>query len=213
LLRIRWHGHSCFEITNEITVVTDPHDGKSIGIHAPDVLGDIILVSHDHYDHNSVESVEKENSMVIKDETEKTVLGVKIRGVVSFHDESAGRKRGENIIYMFTMDNISFCHLGDLGHELDEGAVRQIGDVDVLFIPIGGNFTIDAEKAWNVINGIKPKIVIPMHYKFGGLSLPIAEIGPFLAKNNFDVLHVGSEIDIEKEDLPEDLEIWVFTSQ
>jgi len=213
LLRIRWHGHSCFEITNEITLVTDPHDGKSIGIHAPDVLGDIILVSHDHYDHNSVKSVEKEESIVVKDETEKTVLGVKIRGVISFHDESAGRKRGENIIYVFTMDNISFCHLGDLGHELDEGAVRQIGDVDVLFIPIGGNFTIDAEKAWNVINGIKPKIVIPMHYKFGGLSLPIAEIDPFLAKNNFDVLHVGSEIDIEKEDLPEDLEIWVFTSQ
>ncbi len=213
MLRIRWHGHSCFEITNEITLVTDPHDGKSIGIHAPDVLGDIILVSHDHYDHNSVESVEKEESIVVKDETEKTVLGVNIRGVVSFHDESAGRKRGENIIYVFAMDNISFCHLGDLGHELDEGAVRQIGDVDVLFIPIGGNFTIDAEKAWNVINGIKPKIVIPMHYKFGGLSLPIAEIDPFLAKNNFDVLHVGNEINIEKEDLPEDLEIWVFTSQ
>ena len=213
MLRIRWHGHSCFEITNEITLVTDPHDGKSIGIHALDVLGDIILVSHDHYDHNSVESVEKEESIVVKDGRIKTVLGVKIRGVASFHDESAGRKRGENIIYVFTMDNISFCHLGDLGHELDEDAVQQIGDVDVLFIPIGGNFTIDAEKAWNVINGIKPKIVIPMHYKFGGLSLPIAEIDPFLAKNNFDVLHVGNEIDIEREDLPENPEIWVFTLQ
>jgi len=213
LLRIRWHGHSCFEITNEITLVTDPHDGKSIGIHAPDVLGDVILVSHDHYDHNSVKSVEKEESIVVRDGRIKTVLGVKIRGVVSFHDESAGRKRGENIIYVFTMDNISFCHLGDLGHELDEGAVQQIGDVDVLFIPVGGNFTIDAEKAWNVINGIKPKIVIPMHYKFGGLSLPIAEIDLFLAKNNFDVSHVGNEIDIEREDLPENPEIWVFTSK
>jgi len=193
--------------------VTDPHDGKLIGINAPDVLGDIILVSHDHYDHNSVESVEKEESIVVKDGRIKTVLGVKIRGVISFHDESAGRKRGENIIYVFTMDNISFCHLGDLGHELDEDAVQQIGDVDVLFIPVGGNFTIDAEKAWNVINGIKPKIAIPMHYKFGGLSLPIAEIDPFLAKNNFDVLHVGNEINIERGDLPENPEIWVFTSQ
>ena len=98
MLRIRWHGHSCFEITNEITVVTDPHDGKSIDIHAPDVLGDIILVSHDHYDNNSVKSVEKEESIVVKDGRIKTVLGVKIRGVVSFHDESTGRKRGENII-------------------------------------------------------------------------------------------------------------------
>ena len=213
MLRIRWHGHSCFEITNKITLVTDPHDGKSIGIHVPDVLGDIILVSHDHYDHNSVESVEKENSMVITDETEKTVLDVQIKGIKSFHDGCHGEKRGKNIIYKFTMDNISFCHLGDLGHELDESAVQQIGDVDVLFIPIGGNFTIDAEKAWNVINGIKPKIVIPMHYKFGGLSLPIAEIDPFLAKNNFDVLHVGNEINIEREDMPENPEIWVFTLQ
>ena len=213
MLRIRWHGHSCFEITNEITLVTDPHDGKSIGIHAPDVLGDIILVSHDHYDHNSVESVEKEESIVVKDGRIKTVLGVKIRGVISFHDGCHGEKRGKNIIYKFTMDNMTFCHLGDLGHELDGDAVQQIGDVDVLFTPVGGNFTIDAEKAWNVINGIKPKIVIPMHYKFGGLSLPIAEIDLFLAKNNFDVLHVGNEIDIEREDLPENPEIWVFTLQ
>ena len=86
MLRIRWHGHSCFEITNEITLVTDPHDGESIGIHAPDVHGDIILVSHDHYDHNSVESVEKEESIVVKDETEKTVLGVQVKGIKSFHD-------------------------------------------------------------------------------------------------------------------------------
>jgi len=132
--------------------VTDPHDGKSIGIHAPDVLGDIILVSHDHYDHNSVESVEKENSMVIKDETEKTVLDVQIKGIKSFHDGCRGEKRGKNIIYKFTMDNMTFCHLGDLGHELDGDAVRQIGDVDVLFTPVGGDFTIDAEKAWNVMN-------------------------------------------------------------
>ncbi|MCK4348005.1 MAG: MBL fold metallo-hydrolase [Thermoplasmatales archaeon] len=212
MLQIRWHGHSCFEITNDVTLVTDPHDGKSIGISPPDVTGDIILVSHDHYDHNSIESVVKEKSIVVKDEIAKTVSGVQIKSIRSFHDEHEGRKRGSNLIYLFNMDDIAFCHLGDLGHLLDEDAVQQIGDVDILFIPVGGNFTIDAEKAWNVINGIKPKIAIPMHYKFGGLSLPIAEIDPFLAKNNFDVLHVGNEIDIEREDLPENPEIWIFTS-
>ena len=211
MLRIRWHGHSCFEITNDVTLVTDPHDGKSIGISAPDVAGDIILVSHDHYDHNSVKTVEKEESTVVKDGREKTVSGVRIRGVISFHYESAGRKRGENIIYSFSMDDIAFCHLGDLGHELDKDTIRQIGDVDVLFIPVGGNFTIDANKAWNVVNSIKPKIVVPMHYKIGGLSLSISGVDPFLTENNFDVLHVGNELDIEKEDLPEDPEAWVFT--
>ena len=87
LLGIRWHGHACFEITNVITVVTDPHDGKSIGLSNPDVAGDIILVSHDHYDHNDIRSVEKEESIVIRDESEKTVLDVQIRGVKSFHVE------------------------------------------------------------------------------------------------------------------------------
>jgi L-ascorbate metabolism protein UlaG (beta-lactamase superfamily) len=211
LLRIRWHGHACFEITNEITLVTDPHDGKSIGISAPDVSGDIVLVSHDHYDHNSVKTVEKEESIVKRDEREETVKEVMIRGVKSFHDESGGAKRGENIIYLFSMDDISFCHLGDLGHGLGENAIQQIGNVDVLFIPVGGNFTIDANKAWDVINGIKPRIVVPMHYKISGLSLSIARVDSFLEKNKFKVLRVGNEIDIEREDLPEDSEVWVFT--
>ena len=191
--------------------MTDPHDGKSIGISAPDVAGDIILVSHDHYDHNSVESVEKEESIVKMDEREETVQDIQIKGVKSFHDESGGAKRGENIIYLFSMDDISFCHLGDLGHELGENAIQQIGDIDVLFIPVGGTFTIDANQAWNVINGIKPRIVVPMHYKIGGLSLPIAGVDSFLGKNKFKVLRVGSEINIEKDDLPEDPEVWVFT--
>jgi len=210
-LRVRWHGHSCFEITNKITLVTDPHDGKSIGISPLDVAGDIILVSHDHYDHNSVKSVEKEESVVKMDEKEKTISDILIKGVKSFHDESGGAKRGMNIIYLFSMDDISFCHLGDLGHELGENAIQQIGDVDVLFIPVGGNFTIDANKAWDVINGIKPRIVVPMHYKIGGLSLPIAGIDPFLEKNRLKILKVGNEIDIEREDLPENSEVWVFT--
>ena len=121
------------------------------------------------------------------------------------------RKRGKNIIYKFTMDDVTFCHLGDLGHKLDEDAVQKIGDVDILFIPIGGTFTVDAEGAWSVINLIKPRIAIPMHYKIGGLSLPIAGIEPFLEKNKYKTLKVGNEIDIEKEDLPDEPEIWTFS--
>lgn len=211
MLQIRWHGHACFEITNDVTLVTDPHDGKSIGIPTPSVTGDIILVSHDHYDHNSVKTVKKEESKVITDERKKNISNVEIRGIESFHDECCGEKRGDNIIFKFTMDDVTFCHLGDLGHGLDEDAVQKIGDVDILFIPIGGTFTVDAEQAWDIINVIKPKIAIPMHYKIGGLSLPIAGIDPFLEKNKYKVLKVGNEIDIEKEDLPEEPEVWTFT--
>jgi len=115
MLQIRWHGHACWGITNDKTLVTDPHDGKSIGIPAPTVTGDIILVSHDHYDHNSVKSVEKDGSKVVLDGRKRTIDDVEIRGIDSFHDEAGGAKRGNNIMYKFTMDGINFCHLGDLG--------------------------------------------------------------------------------------------------
>ena len=101
LLKIRWHGHSCFEIKDDITLVTDPHDGKSIGIPAPNTEGDIILVSHDHYDHNSVKTVEKIGSKVIRDERKRNILGVDIKGIKTYHDENYGENRGENIIYKF----------------------------------------------------------------------------------------------------------------
>lgn len=211
MLQIRWHGHSCFEITNDVILVTDPHDGKSIGIHAPTVSGDIILISHDHYDHNSIKTVEKDDSKVITDERKRTVANIDIKGIESFHDECHGEKRGKNIIYKFTMNGITFCHLGDIGHEIDEEIAQKIGDVDILFIPIGGTFTVDANQAWNIIDKIKPKIAVPMHYKIGGLSLPITGIDPFLERNKYKILKVGNEIDIEKEDLPEEPEIWTFT--
>lgn len=212
MLQIRWHGHSCFEITNNTTVVTDPHDGKSLGITSPTVAGDIILVSHNHYDHNSVKSVEKEGSKIVTDERKRTIENVEIKGFPTFHDEAQGAKRGKNIIFKFSMDGVTFCHLGDLGHEPDEATLNQIGgDVDILFIPVGGTFTIDAETAKKVVQTVKPKIVIPMHYKIAGLSLPIAGLDPFLEHNSRKIVRVGNEIDIEKEDLSKEQEIWVFT--
>lgn len=211
MLQIRWHGHACFEITDDLTIVTDPHDGKSIGIETPSVKGDIILVSHDHYDHNSVRTVEKKDSVIVREVGRKEIKGVKIEGIESFHDEVKGAKRGKNTIFKFEIDDIVFCHLGDLGHVPDEGLVEKIGEVDVLFVPVGGVYTLDADTAWETVNRINSKIIVPMHYKIHGLSLPISGVDPFLAKNKFKVLHVGNQIDIEKEDLPEEREIWVFS--
>ena len=209
--QIIWHGHACFEITDDLTIVTDPHDGKSIGIETPMVKGDIILVSHDHYDHNSVRTVEKKDSVVVRDAGKKNVKGVEIEGIKSFHDEVKGAKRGKNIIFKFKVDDITFCHLGDLGHIPDEEILDKIGEVDILFIPVGGVYTLDADSAWETANLIKSRIIVPMHYKIQGLSLPISDVDPFLAKNKFKVIHVGNQIDIEKEDLPSEREIWVFS--
>ena len=211
MLQIRWHGHSCFEIKDDITLVTDPHDGKSIGIPAPTVEGDIILVSHDHYDHNSVKSVEKIGSKVVKDERKRKIFNVDIKGIKTYHDEKSGDIRGENIIFKFLIDDIIFCHLGDLGHMVEESIVEKIGSVDILFVPVGGNFTIDADIAWDIIKSIKPSIIIPMHYKIGGLSLPIDNLDAFLEKSVYKILKVGNEIDFDKTDIPKETEIWTFT--
>ena len=211
MLQIRWHGHSCFEITNDVTIVTDPHDGRSIGIPAPTVTADIILVSHNHYDHNSVKTVEKDTSKVVTDERKRTIGPIQIMGVPAYHDTAHGQRRGTMTLFKFICDDVTFCHLGDLGHELDEKTIQQIGKIDILFIPVGGNYTIDADQAWRVMEALKPKITIPMHYRIEGLSIPVAGVEPFLEKNTYRILKVGNEIDIEKDDLPKEPEIWVFT--
>ena len=109
------------------------------------------------------------------------------------------------------MSDICFCHLGDLGHVLDETTVQLIGEVDVLFVPVGGNFTINGEQAWEIIRDLKPRVIVPMHYKIEGLSLSIEGIDFFLEKNKINVINVGNEMNLEKEDLPDKSEIWVFT--
>lgn len=213
-MKIRWHGHSCFEISNDVTLVTDPHDGRSIGIKPPQVKADVVLISHDHYDHNCSRVVEKEGTIVITSAREKRrTRGIEIRSLKSFHDKFGGKKRGENEMFIFSMEGMNFCHLGDLGHLLDDSIVEEIGKIDVLFIPIGGTFTIDAKDAMKVCEKITTKVIIPMHYKIGGLSLPIEGIDEFLdlAKKGYGLSHMANEVDMEREDLPEETEIWIFT--
>lgn len=213
-MRIRWHGHSCFEFENEneLTLVTDPHDGKSIGIKQPVVTADVVIISHDHFDHNAERIVRGNNKKVVTGTGSKTVRGIPIKGIASFHDEEKGAKRGENVISKFEMDGLKLCHMGDLGELLDEKQISQIGDVDILFIPVGGTFTLDAKGAWKVINGINPRVVVPMHYRVGGLSLAIAPVDGFLELADQDkIVKVGNEIELGSEDLPEGQEVWVFS--
>jgi L-ascorbate metabolism protein UlaG (beta-lactamase superfamily) len=195
-----------------VTIVTDPHDGKSIGIKSPNVKADIALISHDHFDHNHFRVVAGRKTKVFKREMDITKNGLRIQSMGVFHDDASGSKRGENLLFKFTVDGLSFCHLGDLGHLLDENTTMKIGSIDVLFIPVGNVFTIGPKDAWKIINSLKPKVAIPMHYRVGGLSLSIKPIDPFLEDASSEsVVKVGNEIDFESEDLPEELEIWVFT--
>ncbi|MFW6083206.1 MAG: MBL fold metallo-hydrolase [Thermoplasmatota archaeon] len=211
-MRIRWHGHSCFEIENKQVIVTDPHDGKSIGIMKPNVEADIVLVSHDHFDHNAVRLVEKSTTEVIKEIGEKTIGDVKIKGLETYHDENQGERRGENIVYVFETNSTKFTHLGDLGHIPPDDVIEEIKGTDFLFIPTGGTFTIGPDNAEKVIDMVEPKIAVPMHYKVGGLSLDINTVEPFVSKYPEEKIHkIGVELDFIHEDLPERTEVWVFS--
>ena len=210
-MRITWHGHSCCELRNTMGVVIDPHDGKSIGIKPPVVKADIVLVTHEHFDHNCVRIV-KGDPVVVREPGEHTPKGLRIIGLPTFHDHESGTKRGRNIIYTFVFDGIRICHCGDLGHMITNEQIRTIGPVDVLFVPVGGTFTLDLAEVRELISTLNPSIVVPMHYRWGSLSISVQTIEPFLEDiPEEQVLGVGNEVELIKEELPPVTEYWVFS--
>lgn len=209
-LRITWHGHSCFEIADSINLVVDPHDGYSLGIRKPDSSADVVIISHDHFDHNRADIVSGPKTVVLTEAGLKTIHDIEIQGFEAFHDKKQGKVRGKVVMYKFIMDGIRCLHLGDLGHILDKRVLDEIGDVDILFVPVGGTFTIDSREAVELMRLIDPLITIPMHYRIPGLSLSIDGVAPFIEKADLPVLHVGDAIDFITEDLPDHKEIWLF---
>ena len=212
-MRIRWHGHSCFEIAGSTVVVTDPHDGKSIGIRTPNVTADVVLVSHDHFDHNCSRVVKGPDAAVMTEPIMTVDRGVRIEGFEAYHDDQGGRKRGKVTLFKFELDGLFFCHLGDLGHVVDDATAEHLAGVDILFVPVGDVFTIGPEAALQVIDKIRPRIAVPMHYRTQGLSLSIRPLQDFLALlDGRHVVKVGNEIDFAADDLPESgTDFWVFS--
>ncbi|HVO78008.1 MAG TPA: MBL fold metallo-hydrolase [Methanomassiliicoccales archaeon] len=210
-MRIVWHGHSCFEIGGRSTVVVDPHDGKSLGIKAPSAKADIVLITHEHFDH-CCSRVIRGDFVTIREPGRRELKGVKVLGLPAFHDNAHGERRGAVTMFKFEMDGVTFCHCGDLGHELSEEQLRSIGHVDFLFVPVGGVFTLDGAEARCLVDRISPKVAVPMHFRYGGLSLSIQTVDGFLdGVPEGRVLRVGNEVEIEVEDLPSETEFWVFS--
>jgi L-ascorbate metabolism protein UlaG (beta-lactamase superfamily) len=211
-MQIRWHGHSCFEFENkDLTILTDPHDGKSIGIKPPVSKADVVLVSHGHYDHNAVRVVRGEHTDLISEIGEKTIKGIEFKGFPSFHDEESGAIRGTNTIYVFKIDNITVCHCGDLGDFPSDDVIESICGVDILFVPIGEVYTISIPKLMKLIDILCPKIIVPMHYRVGGLTIPLNTIDTFLGNIPEEmIIYVGNEVELSSEDLTEFMGVWVF---
>ena len=166
-----WYlGHSSFKLKGKTaTVVTDPFDSKSVGFKFPKTEADIVTISHDHKDHNNAGEVEKLKK-VVKGPGEYEINEVSIIGISSYHDDKKGEKRGKNTIYVFEIDDLRLAHLGDLGTKLSEKKIEQMGEIDILFIPVGGEYTINAQVAAQISRDIEPVIIIPMHYKQKGLE-------------------------------------------
>jgi len=200
-MKIKWFGHACFFITssNGVRILTDPFD-HTVGYEVPSVETDIVTTSHDHYDHNNVALV-KGNYIHISNPGKFLEKGIEIIGVETFHDEKEGTKRGKNIIFKFNVDGIRVCHCGDLGHVLSYEQVEKLGEVDVLLVPVGGTFTVNAVKAWEVVKQLKPVITIPMHFKTEVVGLPIEGVGSFLSVAGKGLKTGKQEIELDKSNL------------
>ena len=185
MAKITWSGQSCFQIAvsnskdHSAQIVIDPFDEK-IGLKVPNLSADILLITHDHPDHNNQKAV-KGDPFLIDGPGEYEAKGVFIKGISSFHDNEQGKVRGRNTIYTMEAEDLRFCHLGDFGqNQLTDEQVEEIGNIDVLMIPIGGEFTISSQEATKIVSQIGPRVVIPMHYNIPHLKIKLDGVEKFL---------------------------------
>jgi L-ascorbate metabolism protein UlaG (beta-lactamase superfamily) len=211
---ITWQGQSCFKLQDKVgpdgvTVVTDPFN-KEIGLKVPNFEADIITVSHNHPDHNNVSAL-RGTPMIIDCAGEYDFKGILIEGIDSFHDDKGGAERGGNIIYRIEIDDISVTHLGDLGHILDNNQLEKVVGTDILLIPVGGKYTIDAKKAVEVIAQIEPRLIIPMHYKTKDSKVDLDGVDKFIKELGLTPSY-EEKLKISKNDLPqEDMELVILS--
>lgn len=222
---IQWYGQACFKITarwtapqsvksEEAVLVIDPFD-KKLGLRPVGGRADIVLVTHEHFDHNNAAALRGE-PFVIRGPGEYDIKEIYIRGIPAFHDNKEGKERGLTTIYTLESEGIRLCHLGDLGQEeLLAEQLEAIGDVDILMIPVGGVYTIDGEGARKIINQIEPAIVLPMHYALRGLSVKLNKPEEFLKVFGAKNPETLPKLTIKKKDInPEETKVVLLaTSQ
>jgi L-ascorbate metabolism protein UlaG (beta-lactamase superfamily) len=212
-MKIKFLGHASFLITSEtgLRIITDPYkpgcfDG---GIKYDPITeeADVVTISHEHDDHNCTDI--QGNPVFVRSSEKRDIKGIEISGTNVFHDESGGTERGKNTIFKLKIDGMNIVHLGDLGHPLSDQEVEKIGSVDILFVPIGGYFTIDSTIAESTTKKLNPKVVVPMHFKTDKCGFPIAPIDDYI--RNKDVKKFDGEFEINKEQLPDKTTTYVLT--
>ncbi len=185
-------------------IVCDPYD-SSVGFAMPSVRADAVTVSHHHYDHDNVAAVSG-SPVVLDKEQGYSLPGVEIKAIKSFHDDAGGAKRGDNVIFKFRMDGLDVCHLGDLGEDCSPELIEAILPVNVLLIPVGGTYTIDAAMAKEYVDRIMPDVVIPMHFRTKNCTLDIDKADEFLElfDDDVEIEEGANEISLSREDIDEE---------
>lgn len=233
-ITIEWYGHSCFLFTleNGSKILIDPFDTTRFPYALPTGRVDVTFSTHDHFDHNAVDIVPtrvilradgKKPSFFGKKvgvtEDENGAIRVDLGGKVltattipSFHDDQGGRSRGANGIIRFEVEGLTFAHLGDLGETLKSEQVEKIKPIDVLFIPVGGFYTINDTTAYDIVRTLAPRIVIPMHYRTAALGdrLPINTVDPFLRRFQNVKREDTSILKVQAGHLPEAMTVEVL---
>lgn len=209
---IYWHGQACFKLKGKtVTVILDPFYPDFTGLKLPkDLQGDVVLVTHQHQDHNNASAVEG-NPMVFAGPGEYEVKGVVITGVSAYHDNSEGKERGQNTIFHVLIDGLNIVHVGDLGqNKLSEDQLQEIGQTDILLIPVGSVYTINAKQATEIVSQLEPKIIIPMHYLIPNLKFELEGVDKFLKEMGVEGADPLPKLSITKEKLPEEPQVMVL---
>jgi L-ascorbate metabolism protein UlaG (beta-lactamase superfamily) len=209
-MEITWLGHSCFRIRGkEATLLTDPYDG-SIGYSLGKPKANIVTSSHSHPGHGFTSGVGGA-PRIVHGPGEYEVSGVFITGIGTFHDAEKGRERGGNTIYLIEMEDMTLCHLGDLGHPLSSEQVEETSGVEVLLVPVGGLSTIDASQAAETVRLLQPRIVIPMHFQTAALRFQLEPVDKFLREMGLKAdVPAQPKLSITKAGLPDETQVVVL---
>ena len=207
---ITWLGHSCFMIKGRnAVVITDPYS-PNLGYSLGKPTAHIVTVSHQHEGHSYVQGIGGEPKIVTRP-GEYEIGGVLIIGIATFHDNDKGTNRGKNTIYLMEIDEMTVCHLGDLGHVLTADQVEETGNVDVLLLPVGGGSTISAPVAAEVVRQLEPKAVVPMHYKTPAISREMEPVERFLKEIGVNQITPQTELSITKSSLPISTQVFLLS--
>jgi L-ascorbate metabolism protein UlaG (beta-lactamase superfamily) len=208
-MEITWLGHSCFRIRgSHTTIITDPYS-PDLGYSLGKPTAHIVTISHQHPGHSYVSGIGGEPKLVTGP-GEYEINGVLIIGMTTFHDTEGGKNRGKNTIYLIEIDEVSICHLGDLGHVLTTKQVEEIDNVDVLLIPVGGVSTIDAARAAEVVRQLDPKVVVPMHYKTEALNRELDPVDKFLKEMGSKQIEPQLKLSVTKANLPLSTQVFLL---